>query len=105
MVSEPAAALLVVGLRLAFWSKHMEREQAYVGMQVVFGKPGLEQTIAKIVVVNPARAKVETLEPRAGRHVGTRFNVPFHLMRPAEDQYEPATEEVESQSWKMKNSG
>lgn len=63
----------------------MQREQAYVGMLVVIGKPGEEQTIAKIVVVNPARAKVETLEPRAGRPVGTRFNVPYHLMRPAEE--------------------
>jgi hypothetical protein len=63
----------------------MKREQAHVGMLVVFGMPDEEQTIAKIVVVNPARAKVEALEPRAGRPAGTRFNVPFHLMRPAEE--------------------
>lgn len=72
----------------------MKREQAHVGMLVVFGMPDEEQTIAKIVVVNPVRAKVEALEPRAGRPAGTRFNVPFHLMRPAEDQPKPAMEEV-----------
>lgn len=83
----------------------MKREESHVGMLVVFGKPGEEQTIAKIVVVNPARAKVETLEPRAGRPVGTRFNAPYALIRPADDQQAPATKEVESQSWKMKNSG
>ncbi len=82
----------------------MRREQAHVEMLVVFGMPGEEQTIAKIVVVNPARAKVETLESRGGRPAGTRFNVPFHLMRPAENQQPPATEEAESQSWKQKNS-
>ena len=82
----------------------MKREQAHVGMLVVFGMPDEEQTIAKIIVVNPVRAKVETLEPRAGRPVGTRFNVPYSLMRPADDQQAPTTEEVELQSWKQKNS-
>lgn len=82
----------------------MEREQASIGMLVVFGKPGEEQTIAKIVVVNPARAKVETLEPRAGRPAGTRFNVPYHLIRPTEEHEAPATGEVGLQSWKQKNS-
>jgi len=76
----------------------MEREQAYVGMRVVFGMPGEKQTLAKIIVVNPARAKVETMEPRAGRPAGTRFNVPFHLMRPADGEQAPAAKEVESQS-------
>lgn len=83
----------------------MEREQAHIGMLVVFGMPGEEQTLGKIVVVNPARAKMEALEPRAGRPVGTRFNVPYHLIRPVDHQQAPTTEEVESQSWKMKNSG
>lgn len=105
-VSGPASASLVVVLGLASACEvNMKREQAHIGMLVVFGMPGEEQTLAKIVVVNPVRAKVEALEPRAGRPVGTRFNVPFHLMRPAENQQPPATEEVESQSWKMKNSG
>lgn len=72
----------------------MQREQAHVGMLVVFGQPDGEQTIAKIVVVNPARAKVETLEPRGGRPVGTRFNVPYHLIRPADGEQAPVTEEV-----------
>ncbi|MEW4454529.1 hypothetical protein AB1L30_17770 [Bremerella sp. JC817] len=72
----------------------MERDQAYVGMLVVFGKHGEEKMLGKIVAVNPARAKVETLEPRAERPVGTRFNVPYALMRPAEEHEAPATEEV-----------
>jgi hypothetical protein len=63
----------------------MQREQAHVGMLVVFGKPGEEQTIANIIVVNPVRAKVETLEARGGRPAGTRFNVPYALIRPAEE--------------------
>lgn len=82
----------------------MQREQAHVGMLAVFGMPGEEQTLGKVVVVNPARAKVETLEARAGRPVGTRFNVPYALIRPADDQQAPTTEEVELQSWKQKNS-
>ena len=82
----------------------MEREQAHIGLLVVFGKPGEEQTLGQIVVVNPTRAKVETLEARAGRPAGTRFNVPYSLMRPADDQQAPTTEEVELQSWKQKNS-
>lgn len=72
----------------------MKREQAHVGMLVVIGKPGEEQTLGKIVVVNPTRAKVETLEARAGRPAGMRFNVPYHLIRPAENQQPPATGEV-----------
>ena len=76
----------------------MQREQSHIGLLVVFGKLGEEQTLGKIVVVNPARAKVETLEPRGGRPVGTRFNVPYHLMRPAEEHEAPATGEVGSQN-------
>lgn len=82
----------------------MQREQAHVGLLVVFGMPGEKQTLAKIIVVNPARAKVETLEPRAGRPAGTRFNVPFHLMRPADHEQSSAAEEVELQNWKPRNS-
>lgn len=69
----------------------MERKQAYVGLLVVFGHPDGEQTLGRIIVVNPARAKIETLESRAGRPVGTRLNVPFHLMRPTDDEQAPAT--------------
>ena len=68
----------------------MEREQAHVGMRVVFGKPGGEQTLGRIVKLNPARAKVEMLEARGGRPAGTRFNVPYELLEPAEDQQAPA---------------
>lgn len=64
----------------------MKREDAIVGMLVVLGKPDQEQTLGKIVKINPARAKVETLEEREGREVGTIWNVPYHLMKPAEDE-------------------
>lgn len=69
----------------------MQREQVHVGMLVIFGMPGEQQTLGKIVAVNPARAKVETLEPRAGRPVGTEFNVPYHLIRSADGEQAPAT--------------
>lgn len=82
----------------------MQREHAHVGLLVVFGMPGEKQTLAKIIVVNPARAKVETLEARAGRPTGTRFNVPYALIRPAEEHEAQATGEVGLQSWKMNNS-
>lgn len=69
----------------------MDREQAHVGLLVVFGMPGEEQTLGQIVKLNPARAKIETLESRADRPVGTRFNVPYALMLPVEKQQAPAT--------------
>lgn len=68
----------------------MDREQAHVGMLVVFGHPYGEQTLGKLVAANRARAKVEALERRAGREAGTIWNVPYHLMQPAEDEA-PAT--------------
>lgn len=69
----------------------MDREHAHVGLLVVFGMPGEEQTLGRIVVVNATRAKIETLESRAGRPVGTRFNVPYALMLPVKEQQAPAT--------------
>lgn len=82
----------------------MQQEQAHVGLLVVFGMPGEQQTLGKIVAVNPARAKVETLEARAGRPFGTRFNVPYHLIRPADGEQAPAAEEVQLQKTKPRNS-
>jgi hypothetical protein len=69
----------------------MEREQAHVGMRVVFGRADAEQTLGRIIKINPARAKVESLEPRAGRPAGTRFNVPYDLLMPADDEQAPAS--------------
>jgi hypothetical protein len=69
----------------------MQREQAHVGLLVVFGHPDGEQTLGRIIVVNPARAKVKTLESRGGHPVGTRFNVPYELIQPAEEKQAPAT--------------
>ena len=69
----------------------MNREDAHVEMLVVFGNPNDGQTVGKIVVVNPARAKVVTLDEREGRPVGTRFNVPYFLLKRADDQRAPAS--------------
>lgn len=69
----------------------MERKQAYVGLLVVFGMPGEEQTLGRIVSVSASRSKVETLESRTDRPAGTRFNVPYELIQPAEEKKAPAT--------------
>lgn len=68
----------------------MDRSNAHVGMQVVFGRAGSEQTLGRIIAVNQVRAKVETLESGAGRPAGTLFNVPYHLMQPANHEQAPA---------------
>lgn len=63
----------------------MRKEDAHVGMRVVFGRTDGERTLGQIVKLNPARAKVEALVQREGREAGTIWNVPYALMRPAED--------------------
>lgn len=68
----------------------MDRSHAHVGLQVVFGLAGSEQTLGKIVAVNQVRAKVETLESGAGCPAGSLFNVPYHLMQPANHGQAPA---------------
>lgn len=68
----------------------MDRTNVHVGMQVVFGSAGSEQTLGRIVAVNQVRAKVETLESRAGCPAGTLFNVPYYLMQPANHEQAPA---------------
>jgi len=73
-----------VGLGLVFLLGHtMNRFDAYVGMRVVFGRADGEQALGRIVAVHQVRAKVETLESRADRPAGTLYNVPYHLMQPA----------------------
>lgn len=68
----------------------MNRSHAHVGKRVVFGRVDGEQTLGRIVAVNQVRAKVETLESGAGRPAGTLFNVPYHLMQPANHGQAPA---------------
>jgi hypothetical protein len=62
----------------------MKREDAKVGMQVVFGRPGGEKTIGKILKLNPTKAKVETLEARGRKRKGPGkpWQVPYCLMEP-----------------------
>jgi len=68
----------------------MNSLDAHVGMLVVFGRDS-QQTRGRIVVLNPIRARVESLEQRGKHPSGTRFNVPYFLMRLAEDDQAPAT--------------
>lgn len=61
--------------------------EARVGMKVVFGRGNGEQTLGEIVKINPAKAKVRTLESRGngrGSAVGTVWSVPYSLMKPAD---------------------
>ena len=71
----------------------MERNEAYVGQRVYFGRGRGEQTLGEIVKINQVRAKVKQLEGR-GMHrirpVGTIWTVPFSLMTPAESDAKPA---------------
>ena len=69
----------------------MERDQAHVLMRVVFGRVDDEQTLGQIVKLNPARAKIRSLERREGREAGTIWNVPYELMEPADDTEAPAS--------------
>lgn len=68
----------------------MTRDEATIGMRVIFGRDG-EETLGKIVKLHPARAKVVVLKETSGRATGTRWNVPYHLMRSAEDEQSPTT--------------
>ncbi len=68
----------------------MNRLDAHVGMLVVFGRDN-ELTRGNIMKLNPTRARVESLEQRGEHPSGTLFNVPYSLMRSAEDTQAPAT--------------
>ena len=80
-----------MGLGLVFNLGHtVNRFDAHVGMVVVFGRDG-QQTRGRIVILNPTRARVKSLEQRGEHPAGTLFNVPCALMRSAEDDQAPAT--------------
>ena len=68
----------------------MNKQDAHVGMVVVFGRDN-ELTRGNIMKLNPTRARVEALEQRGKHPSGTLFNVPYALMRSAEDDQAPAT--------------
>lgn len=84
MVSGPASVLLVAGSGLAVVNERerMERDHAHVGMLVRFGRDGEVPTVARILNVNPARAKVVIVEGGESKPVGSRWNVPYALMTP-----------------------
>lgn len=66
----------------------MKHSEGYVGMQVYFGRSNGEQTLGKIVKINPKKFKVEQLESRGTRkshNVGTVWTVPPSLCTPATD--------------------
>ncbi len=68
----------------------MNKQDAHVGMVVVFGRDN-ELTRGRIVMMNATRARVESLEQRGNQPSGSRFNVPYFLMRSVEDDQAPAT--------------
>jgi len=69
----------------------MKHSEGYVGMQVYFGRENGEQTLGKIVKINPKKFKVEQMESRGTRkshNVGTVWTVPPSLCSPATDEKE-----------------
>lgn len=63
----------------------MKREQIRIGMRVLFGESGGEQTLGKVVRRKRLTALVESLETRAGQPKGARWNVAFDLISLADD--------------------
>jgi len=66
----------------------MLREQARVGMKVMFGRDNGEKTLGEIIKTNPAKAKVKALEERGngrGSAVGTTWVVPYSLLTPVDN--------------------
>jgi len=62
----------------------MMKAHATVGMTVTFGRTRGEQTLGKIVKLNPKKAKVEILENRGSRSKkGEVWGVPYSLMTPS----------------------
>lgn len=68
----------------------MERDHAHIGMLVRFGRDAEVSTIARIQKVNPARAKVVIVEGGESMPVGSKWNVPYALMKSVDEA--PATE-------------
>lgn len=87
MVSGSASILPVVGSGLAVVNERerMERDHAHVGMLVRFGRDGEASTIARILKVNPARAKVIVIDGCESKPVGSKWNVPYALMTPVRE--------------------
>ena len=60
----------------------MNKFDCYVGQEVYFGRPGGEQTLARVTKVNRVKVKVEQLAPRrqGRRPVGTIWTVDPSLL-------------------------
>lgn len=79
----------------------MNRKQAHVGMLVLFGRDGEPATVARILKVNRARAKVVVIEGGESKPVGSRWNVPYAPMQPVNEA--SATGRSEMQNEKQRN--
>jgi len=68
----------------------MIQSEARVGMKVYFGRERGEKTLGEIVKVNPAKAKVKTLEARGMRGAaGVVWSVPYEMMTTAPADAKP----------------
>lgn len=66
----------------------LTRTDCRKGMEVRFGRPTGQQTLAKIIKVNPVKVKVKTLESRGtggGSAPGVVWNVPYSMLYPVDD--------------------
>lgn len=66
----------------------MQKQDAYVGQQVYFGRRNGEKTLGEVVKVNGKNLKVKQLETRGeykSYPVGTLWTVPPTLCTPADD--------------------
>ncbi|WP_166831593.1 hypothetical protein [Thalassoroseus pseudoceratinae] len=63
----------------------MERKQAHVGMLVLLGGDGDVPTVARIIKLNRARAKVVVIDGCESKTEGSRWNVPYALMKPVDE--------------------
>lgn len=63
----------------------MLKDQLRPGMQVTFGRPNGEKTMAVVEKLNPSKAKLRTLEGRGHREqIGQIWHVPYSLIYPAD---------------------
>jgi hypothetical protein len=68
------------------------RQDFRVGQKVYFGRERGEQTLGKIIKLNPTRAKIEILERRGngrGSAPGSKWVVHYESLRPADTDAKP----------------
>ena len=74
----------------------MERDHAHVGMLVRFGRDGEVPTVARILNVNPARAKVVIVGEGESKPLGSKWNVPYPLMQTVDETRATETSGLQS---------